>query len=1125
MRASRHFYYTFFLLSLNFCFAQQSIDSLKVPGFSVDIRFLDVLDPARKSVIGPKEVKIFEQVAFDEIAKITTPSDSELRFEFVQTAHDFERIILSTQSEGLPVSAHFSQAYKGTTNAEKNNKQLYVYTLRKKALFAKKLTKIALSNAFKDAVMRLGRDVTAEGFLSWFGTHYATEVTYGGFFLTRYSINSTDFINSPYSEEAFKTKLRIAIGEQQRGEVLTDPYIRLGEPQRFTRGGNPNEFWDKRWEQTLNPENAVIIDAQYAELSELLTVQNFPEIDDLQKKKALLQKAIDHAKTKVKSWQAQESTSTFFQKYSLHFRQKVISVVKNSTGSAEKASRTNYVGDLFFGSFKAKGDPMTSKPLIEYQGIDLNTLLTDEEIALNRVLDFTISPEELKGAYVSIWDDTKKLVKGDQRTTLFISGPETARTSFKEALLQPVVKEVQITTIDKDVFTIKYSLEQVKENATIVASGNFYNYALDSELVSAAARGDTTALTEKYFNGASRSVNGVVAAAVQNFEDAQVLNRIFDLGVRPTISDLDMVFDPDYFSKAKALALLERGAKPKNNMIFKAVAFSAPEVIYALLREGAKPVNNDIAFAVRNKDYKAVKALMSDEITHFTADTEMLALAVTHGDTDLVQQFIEFGAEANATILTEALYAEDTLILNQIRDVTPASTQVFEVVTQADNTELFKYFVTKGEATLSNKVITTAISNNNLEILAQALNQKNWADYALEQAITLKNTASIRLSLEQGANADSVFKYAATENDFSLFKESLDRFQGNPKTALAVAVDYNKTDFVKYVFQQKEAEVDAGTHLASVIKNGNQELVELLISKNADPQLGVEAAVLSGNGIAVAYLIEKGAVVQNPELLKIASNAKDVKLTQVLLETRQIDPDSIMIDLIELNDAQLVETNLNYGAQVNSAALTTAIDSKNEAIALKLMERAEDSLLTNTLLFNAVQNQMPVVVSHLIDRLKSANYAYKAALDAKQADLLELAVAKGAIPAEEDIFKALKADFKEAVPVMLATGLNAKTKDNEGNTVLHFVVYKAQDQDVALVDQLLNFGLNINAKNKIGETPLHWAVKGGSPNKKIILKLLEKGALAEAQTVKKQTVFDYAQDRSIKQLLKDSVYR
>ena len=302
-------------------------------------------------------------------------------------------------------------------------------------------------------------------------------------------------------------------------------------------------------------------------------------------------------------------------------------------------------------------------------------------------------------------------------------------------------------------------------------------------------------------------------------------------------------------------------------------------------------------------------------------------------------------------------------------------------------------------------------------------------------------------------------------------------------------------------------------------------MVELLISKNADPQLGVEAAVLSGNGIAVAYLIEKGAVVQNPELLKIASNAKDVKLTQVLLETRQIDPDSIMIDLIELNDAQLVETNLNYGAQVNSAALTTAIDSKNEAIALKLMERAEDSLLTNTLLFNAVQNQMPVVVSHLIDRLKSANYAYKAALDAKQADLLELAVAKGAIPAEEDIFKALKADFKEAVPVMLATGLNAKTKDNEGNTVLHFVVYKAQDQDVALVDQLLNFGLNINAKNKIGETPLHWAVKGGSPNKKIILKLLEKGALAEAQTVKKQTVFDYAEDKSIKQLLKDSVYR
>ncbi|MEE3225885.1 MAG: ankyrin repeat domain-containing protein, partial [Bacteroidota bacterium] len=61
--------------------------------------------------------------------------------------------------------------------------------------------------------------------------------------------------------------------------------------------------------------------------------------------------------------------------------------------------------------------------------------------------------------------------------------------------------------------------------------------------------------------------------------------------------------------------------------------------------------------------------------------------------------------------------------------------------------------------------------------------------------------------------------------------------------------------------------------------------------------------------------------------------------------------------------------------------------------------------------------------------------------------------------------------------------------------------------------------------NKIGETPLHWAVKGGNQNTEIIKKLLANGALVEAQTIKRQTVYDYAEDKSIRQLLKESIYR
>mgnify|MGYP001177259075 CR=1 FL=1 len=1124
MRGSCYFFYFLVLFSFQICFGQQTIDTLRAPGFGVDMRFLDPLDPGRKSVIRSVPFNVLE-TENKLSAVLPVEKASELRYEFVQTAYDFEQKILGLDAEDLVASANFSQAYNSTADAEKKDQLLYVYTLRKKSLFAQELQQNQISEKFKDAVARLGRDLTAEGFLSWFGTHYTTRVTYGGLFLTRNIIRSEDFVNSPYSEKEFKTKLLIAIGEQQRGDTLTDPYIQLGPPQRFTRGGDSEEIWDERWEQTVTPESAQIIEATYKPLTTLLTPQNFPELDDIAEKRVLLETALARVESRVKNWQAQEHSSSFFQKYSLRFRQKAISVVKNSMGTAEESSRTNYVGDLFFGSFNANGEPMNTKPLIEYQGIDLNTLLTDEEIALNKILDFTISPEELKGSYVSIWDDTKKLVKGENRTPLFISGPETARTAFKEALVQPVFKEVQITTIDNDVFTIKYSLEQLKEHTPIVASGNPYNYALDSELVAAAARGDTLAIVDKYLAGASRAVDGVIAAAVQNFDDATVLNTIFDFGVQPTTSDLDLVFDADYFSKEKALTLLERGAKPKNNMIFKAVAYKAPEVIYALLREGAKPVNNDIAFAVRNKDYKAVKALMSDGITNFTADTEMLALAVTNADADLVEQFIEFGAEANATILEEALKSEGSKLVDQIKKVTTTSTQVLEVVAQADDTPLFSYFLQQGEAQLSDKVITTAITNSNLVILGQALDQEDRTDFSLEQAILFKNTPAVRLSLEHGANAAPAFDYAAAENDFTLFKENLDRFNGDPKTALRVAVKYNQTDFAKYVFQQKEAEVDPNVHLTEVVKNENQELVEFLISKRADPQLAVDAAIQSGNSSITHYLIEKGAVVENPNLLKSASKSQNIELAKVLLETRQMDPDAIMLDLIALKDAKLVETNLSYGAQADAAALRAAVDSKSEEIALKLIELAADNLLTNTLIFNAVKNGMPQVVSHLIDRVSNPDYAYKAALETKQAEMLNLSIAKGAVTEDQDLFRVMRADFQEAVPVLLDAGLDPKVLDLEGNTLLHYVVYKSDKEDLQLIEDLLDYGLNINAKNKIGETPLHWAVKGGNQNTEIIKKLLSNGALVEAQTIKRQTVYDYAEDKSIRQLLKESLYR
>jgi len=1097
------------------------------PGFTVDIRFADGFDIERGSVISDLGLSVFTKSKSQKLSttKLKTKASSSLNYYLLNTAHEFEQQLLQTDTSDRAFSAHFTKAYNTNVDAAKKDKLIFVYTLRKVPIYDLRHVDNRLSEAFIDAVKRLGRDLSPEGFISWFGTHYTDHVTYGGIFLTRNLVSNTDFINSPYTEDEFKEELLKEVGRQQRGDSLTNPYIKLGPPQRFTRGGNVNEIWDERWAQSVTRANAVVLDANLVELTNLLSTKNFPDVPDLDHRRYLLQAAIDRAREQSISWQAAEETTDFFKKYSLQFRQKVHLIVKASKGKTEEQERTAYVGDLFYGSFNGNSEPLKTEALIEYQGINLNTLLTDEEITLNKVLDFTISPEELKSAYVSVWDDTKKLEKGQGRKTLFVSGPPEAHAYFKDALVGVVQKEVEITTIDGDVFKISYSLEQQKAQQPLGSQPNSYNYALSSEVVSAAARGDLDLLRNLYFLGASTRTEAVVKAAVQNFDDAPVLNTIFDFGVRPTTEDLDVAFDPDVFSKAKALTLLERGAKPKNNMIYKAVAYQEPEVIYALLREGAEPRNNDVAFAVELNNYEVTKALMSLDYAEFKADGEMLALAVTNADTSLTETFINYGAVADPRILKLATETKEQEIIDRVKAVTPASPEALEVVADANDTSLFRYFLEKEKVPVTDVVLSSSITKDNLDLLELALDAGGSVDFSLSKSILEKNTPAVRLSLKKGAQPDPVFEYALTSEDFDLFQDALDDYAGDPQLALSEAVAADNLDFSAYVLKKKKNAVDADTQVALAARNENLELVKLLVTNDAKPQTAIEEAVSIGSIPITEFLIGQGASVKNPELIRRAARTQNVQLASVLLDTKEIDPDEIMVDLIALKDQKLIHQNLSYGAQIDERTLRSAIDTKDEAIALDLFKKAPDDLVSKNQLFYAVTNELNEVTRYLIKRLNNPDYALQAAFEVKNIEALKLALEAGAQPKDEDLITAVKAHFNKAIQPLINAGLDPVVTDNEENSLLHFVAYRYDSGDEELIKTLVKAGVNVNAKNKIGETPLHWAVKSGKENIPSIKTLLVLGALPDARTIKRQSVLDYAEDREMRQLLKTTILR
>ena len=88
MRGYCYFYYFLLLFGFQICSGQQTIDTLRAPGFGVDMRFLDPLDPGRKSVIRSVPFNVFE-TKNESNAVLLLENASELRYEFVQTAYDF----------------------------------------------------------------------------------------------------------------------------------------------------------------------------------------------------------------------------------------------------------------------------------------------------------------------------------------------------------------------------------------------------------------------------------------------------------------------------------------------------------------------------------------------------------------------------------------------------------------------------------------------------------------------------------------------------------------------------------------------------------------------------------------------------------------------------------------------------------------------------------------------------------------------------------------------------------------------------------------------------------------------------------------------------------------------------
>jgi len=1085
-----------------------------VLGHGFDIRYIDPLDWSNSSkgkvILQGNSIRTEKKQSFPE------------SYFFVTNSHEFESKVLESDSINYPYIAHNSNAHYKLYDTSENTEVLMVYTKKKigTETVVLPIKNSILDSAFIEDFNRLGRDITPHGFIARYGTHIAQEVAYGGVFMLQNSIAKNDYIYSPYNKETFKEKVIADIEQKQRDLEDIDPYINTKKGRVYSVGGTIDASWFTTWEKTISKKTQSPIEVRMTPTVEILRSMSLPTIKNKSKKIRLLDSITTVAIESARKQLSKKESNSFFKKYSLRFKQKITSFVKKSMGPV-KTEGDDYTGDIFFGGFSKDEALLHTKPLIERGGLRLETLITDEVVTLDKQVIVTIKPEDIEYGYMSVWDDTKKLFKSKDRKRLRVAGSEGAKTYYKDALLSNVQKTITLTSVDDHIYEVVYTMELIKETVLLKNINTQYNYVIDSELVTAAVTGNMKRLQEFFLRNANANAQGLIKAVIVNKQPAKILNYILDKGARASTQDLDILFERQNFNPEYALILLERGAIPKNNMIYKAVAFKSAPVIYALFREGAQPRNNDLSFALRLGYYPAVKALMSEEYEVFEAGKKELLLAIENDDTELASKFISMGATADASMLSKAAEIGDLELKNIVIPVTEATHESLEVAASINDTNLFQYFIDKNAKIGTNTAVEIAIDNKNIDILDMGLKNGGKSSEALQYAILKENKPAIEIALKNKAIPEPVFSYALAREDIHLFKDALVTYGGSHEIALQESVKGNNLEFTQLVLAQNNKLNNTSDVVPIAVENENLDIVTLLVDNSANPNEGIETAVRIENIPIVQYLISKGAKTMDPELITSAVKVENLELSKVLIEEGNADVNNAIKVAAETANVNITSYLLEKGASADEA-FKDAMETKNEDIILMLIKNVT-SINENALSIACRKGNLQVVKYLSEEKGFEVQKGLWDAIYYKQDHILKYLLKVGAQTSPKLLKDAISVNYFFGVKTLINNGIDINYIYDTNETPLLICIKEIDVENIQTVRFLLENGADINATNNNGETATHIAAYRGANFIDITKMLIINKANLTLKTLKGETALDYASDKEVKLLLKKAM--
>lgn len=405
--------------------------------------------------------------------------DSEAESKFAATSFEFENDVLSSYKVKAKVpmkgSAKVSAAFHDVNSTSSSNSTLFAFSKMYKQYYKLDLYfddpahQHYMDLRFWQGVNELGDELSVEDFIKKFGTHYASSTYYGGNFFQRRSVSQTQYAYYESSERDFKAdvegtikKVKFDVGtvQESKNSLGETEKVEMSAAKIFTVGGDLNQHEPHLWSSSVL-ENLAVVKVKLTRLSDLLTTKNFPNIEDLKTKKAILETAILKAEQEANANQSEQQSHNFFTKKPVKFRLTATYLKCRGHGKGESGQNSEYFGKLSVGMFNRNGSRLSSKAVFNRSKKNNVVLSKNQAYDLNKSITYTVQPADLAKGYASVYGSLKEEDWVEVPLTSLSKHESKVKIPFRNALDVSVKKSVSMTTEYGDNVELYYVLERI----------------------------------------------------------------------------------------------------------------------------------------------------------------------------------------------------------------------------------------------------------------------------------------------------------------------------------------------------------------------------------------------------------------------------------------------------------------------------------------------------------------------------------------------------------------------------------------------------------------------------------------------------------------------------------------